>query len=113
MNTVVFRRVVWKEWRMLRGFWIMLAVVALAGQLVAWVSLDAGEDQGAFYRIVASCVVLYALGAGATVLDGVRIGSHVVVGAGAVVTGDLPDRAVAAGIPARVLRLRDGGGETV
>jgi acetyltransferase-like isoleucine patch superfamily enzyme len=51
------------------------------------------------------------LGAGATVLDGVRIGDHVVVGAGAVVTGDLPDGAVAAGIPARVVRQRmDGRG---
>jgi len=53
------------------------------------------------------------LGAGAKVLDGVRIGSHVVVGAGAVVTSDLPDGAVAAGVPARVLRTRDGGGRTV
>jgi acetyltransferase-like isoleucine patch superfamily enzyme len=47
------------------------------------------------------------LGAGAKVLDGVRIGRDVVVGANAVVTEDLPDGAVAAGIPARVLRLRD------
>jgi acetyltransferase-like isoleucine patch superfamily enzyme len=46
------------------------------------------------------------LGAGAKVLDGVRIGSDVVVGAGAVVTEDLPDGAVAAGVPARVLRVR-------
>jgi acetyltransferase-like isoleucine patch superfamily enzyme len=53
------------------------------------------------------------LGAGAKVLDGVRIGSDVVVGAGAVVTEDLPDGVVAAGLPARVLRRRDGGGETV
>jgi acetyltransferase-like isoleucine patch superfamily enzyme len=46
------------------------------------------------------------LGAGAVVLDGVRIGSDVVVGAGAVVTSDLPQGAVAAGVPARVRRLR-------
>jgi acetyltransferase-like isoleucine patch superfamily enzyme len=46
------------------------------------------------------------LGAGAKVLDGVRIGRDVVVGAGAVVTGDLPDGAVAAGVPARVIRQR-------
>lgn len=49
------------------------------------------------------------LGAGVKVLDGVRIGNDVVVGAGAVVTGDLPDRVVAAGIPARVIRSREPG----
>jgi acetyltransferase-like isoleucine patch superfamily enzyme len=47
------------------------------------------------------------LGTGAKVLDGVRIGRDVVVGANAVVAEDLPDGVVAAGIPARVLRRRD------
>jgi acetyltransferase-like isoleucine patch superfamily enzyme len=47
------------------------------------------------------------LGTGAKVLDGVRIGSDVVVGANAVVTQDLPDGVVAAGIPARVIRRRE------
>jgi acetyltransferase-like isoleucine patch superfamily enzyme len=46
------------------------------------------------------------LGAGSTVLPGVRIGSGVQVGAGAVVSRDLPDFSVAAGVPARVLRMR-------
>jgi len=46
------------------------------------------------------------LGTGAKVLDGVRVGSDVVVGANAVVNADLPDGAIAAGVPARVLRLR-------
>lgn len=45
------------------------------------------------------------LGANAVVLPGVTIGRHVAVGAGSVVTGDLPDRAVAVGVPARVVRL--------
>jgi acetyltransferase-like isoleucine patch superfamily enzyme len=49
------------------------------------------------------------LGTGTKVLDGVRIGRDVVVGAGAVVTDDLPDGAVAVGIPARVVRRREGG----
>lgn len=48
------------------------------------------------------------LGTGAKVLDGVRIGRDVVVGANAVVSGDLPDGVVAAGIPARTIRERDG-----
>jgi len=49
------------------------------------------------------------LGTGTKVLDGVRIGRDVVVGAGAVVTDDLPDGAVAVGMPARVVRRREGG----
>jgi acetyltransferase-like isoleucine patch superfamily enzyme len=50
------------------------------------------------------------LGTGAKVLDGVRIGRDVVVGANAVVTKDLADGAVAVGIPARVVRRRETGG---
>ena len=46
------------------------------------------------------------LGAGVKVLDGITIGRDVVVGANAVVTADLPDGVVAAGVPARVLRSR-------
>ena len=47
------------------------------------------------------------LGTGVKVLDGVRIGRDVVVGAGAVVTSDLPDGVIAAGVPARVVRARE------
>ncbi len=44
------------------------------------------------------------LGHGTVVLPGVRIGRHVVVGANSVVTSDLPDNCVAAGVPARVIK---------
>ncbi len=47
------------------------------------------------------------LGAGATVLDGVRVGKGCIVGAGAVVTKDLPDYAVAVGVPAKVTKYRN------
>ncbi len=40
------------------------------------------------------------------VLPGVRIGSHAVIGSGSVVTRDVPDYAVAAGNPARVVKQR-------
>jgi acetyltransferase-like isoleucine patch superfamily enzyme len=52
------------------------------------------------------------LGTGVKVLDGVRIGRDVVVGAGAVVTTDLPEGVIAAGVPARVVRSREKGGVT-
>lgn len=40
------------------------------------------------------------------VLDGVSIGKGAVIGAGAVVTGDIPDYAIAHGVPARVVGYR-------
>jgi acetyltransferase-like isoleucine patch superfamily enzyme len=43
------------------------------------------------------------IGAKATVLKGVTIGDEAVIGAGAVVTRDVPTRAVAVGVPARVI----------
>lgn len=46
------------------------------------------------------------IGAAALVLPGVRVGDGAVVAAGSVVTRDVPDRAVVAGSPARVLRYR-------
>lgn len=46
------------------------------------------------------------LGAGVTVLDGVKIGRGAVVGAGSVVTHDIPPGAIAAGVPARILKMR-------
>jgi lipopolysaccharide O-acetyltransferase len=47
------------------------------------------------------------LGEHVCVLPGVRVGKGVVVGAGAVVTGDLPDYVIAVGSPARVIRRFD------
>jgi acetyltransferase-like isoleucine patch superfamily enzyme len=46
------------------------------------------------------------IGVGVIVLDGVRIGKGAVVGAGAVVIHDIPDKAIAAGVPARVEKMR-------
>jgi maltose O-acetyltransferase len=44
------------------------------------------------------------VGAGALILPGVRVGSRTVIGAGSVVTRDLPDDVFAAGNPCRVIR---------
>lgn len=45
-----------------------------------------------------------SVGTGATVLCGVTIGENAIVGAGSVVTKDVPDNAIVAGNPARLMR---------
>ena len=49
------------------------------------------------------------LGAGCRVLDGVHISRNVIVGAGSVVTRSIPANATAAGVPARVIKVRGEG----
>jgi dTDP-4-amino-4,6-dideoxygalactose transaminase len=46
-----------------------------------------------------------SIGTNATILSNVRIGKNAVVGAGSVVTKDVPENAVVAGNPAKILRL--------
>lgn len=50
------------------------------------------------------------LGTGAVILPGARLGRNVVVAAGAVVRGEVPDHSVVAGAPARVVRRWDEAG---
>ena len=45
--------------------------------------------------------------AGAKILGPVKIGNNAVIGANAVVTKDVPDNAVVAGVPAKIIRYRD------
>jgi len=46
-----------------------------------------------------------SIGSGATILCGVEIGEHAIVGAGSVVTRDVPPHAIVVGNPAHVLRI--------
>lgn len=46
------------------------------------------------------------IGTGAIILDGVKIARGAVVAAGAVVTKDVPEKAVVGGVPARIIRYR-------
>ncbi len=48
------------------------------------------------------------IGTGAILLPGVTVGRGSIVGAGAVVTEDVPELAVVAGVPARFVRWREG-----
>lgn len=71
---------------------------ALAGELIMNQPLttrgDIKVDQDAW------------LGFGVIVLSGVRIGEGAVIGAGSVVTRNIPDGAIAMGVPARVVKMR-------
>ena len=46
------------------------------------------------------------IGARSTILGGIKVGNGAVIGAGSVVTKDVPAHAVVAGVPARVIRYR-------
>lgn len=49
------------------------------------------------------------IGARVIILPGVTVGNHVIIGAGAVVTKDVPDYSIVGGVPAKVIRMRTDG----
>jgi acetyltransferase-like isoleucine patch superfamily enzyme len=64
---------------------------------------DRIQDEDSFLEIGDGSFI----GFGSVVLPNVRIGTHVVIGANSVVTHDIPDYSVAAGVPAVVLKRYD------
>lgn len=72
------------------------------GEMADWSSLAPGVVTGGRVRIGARTSV----GLGARIIQGVAVGTDSVIGAGALVLSDLPDRVVAYGTPARVIRSR-------
>ena len=47
------------------------------------------------------------IGTGVTILGPVTIGNNVTIGAGAVVTKDIPDNAIVAGVPAKKIKMKE------
>lgn len=75
-------------------------VLATAGHPICPELRKRAYQYNAPVRIGSNCW----LGAGVIVVPGVTIGNNVVVGAGSVVTHDLPDSVIAVGNPCRILR---------
>lgn len=68
------------------------------------VNPDGSLQTEADWAMVETRIKRYAsLGSNATILAGVTVGERALVGAGAVVTKDVPDFAIVAGVPARVI----------
>lgn len=63
-------------------------------------SLQTDSDWAVVKTLVKRCA---SIGSNATVLPGLTIGEKALVGAGAVVTKDVPDYAIVMGVPARVV----------
>jgi UDP-2-acetamido-3-amino-2,3-dideoxy-glucuronate N-acetyltransferase len=69
------------------------------------VSANGGLQTEADWQLVPTRVKRGAsIGSNATILPGITIGERSIIGAGAVVTEDVPDGCVYAGVPARLLR---------
>jgi acetyltransferase-like isoleucine patch superfamily enzyme len=64
------------------------------------------REQGIYKRDVRVSHNVW-IGYGACVLRGVNVGENAVIGTSAVLTADVPANAVAGGVPARVIRMRD------
>ena len=70
----------------------------------AAVNRDGSLQTEADWQVIKTRVKKWAsIGSNATVIAGVSIGEGALVGAGAVVTKDVPDFAIVAGVPARVI----------
>jgi acetyltransferase-like isoleucine patch superfamily enzyme len=68
------------------------------------VNLDGSLQSEADWKMVTTRVQAGAsIGSNATIMGGVTIGERALVGAGAVVTADVPAYAIVAGVPARVI----------
>ncbi len=62
--------------------------------------------QGEWTRLSTRVKRFASIGAGSTINPGVQIGENALIGTGSVVTRDIPDNAIAVGIPARVVGSR-------
>ena len=82
---------------------IVGGVVKIGKKCVLYHDVTLGQNRGE-YPIVGNGVIIYA---GAKVIGNVTIGDNAIIGANAVVTKNVPANAIVAGIPARVIGMRE------
>lgn len=78
------------------------------GHKVTLTTLNHGltpEDRGTLYPAPIAIGKNIWIGAAATIVPGVTIGDNSIIGAGSVVTKDVPANTVVAGVPAKVIRM--------
>jgi len=67
---------------------------------------DGSMQTEADWKVIPTLVKKGAsIGSSATILCGITIGENAIVGAGSVVTKDVPDNAVVAGVPAKIIKI--------
>ena len=68
------------------------------------VNVDGSPQTEADWQVVKTTIRKRAsIGSNATIIAGITVGESALIGAGAVVTKDVPDFAIVAGVPARVI----------
>ncbi len=89
----------------IHGFSVMCIAQSIGKNCTIYQQVTVGNS-GGHYPTIGDNVSICA---GAKVLGGVKVGNNVTIGANAVVTKDVPDNAIVAGVPARVIGFNTSG----
>ena len=95
----------YKTWVSRGGYKLDQAINEFAIDCTDIIGMDIGSSTGGFTDVLIKKGAVISVGC--TIIAGVTIGENSIVGAGSVVTQDIPDFCVAVGNPARVIKKID------
>lgn len=78
------------------------STIGIPVRFSTWVGLNTDKSSNDFVDIGEDTWI----GFGTVILTGVRVGKGCIIGAGSVVTKDIPDYCIAAGVPAKKIKMR-------